>query len=157
MDTDLLRFNFESMRTPDSVFDYNMRTREKVLLKQDRVLGDFDRDNYRTERLHAIARDGTRIPISLVYHENTKRDGSAPLYLYAYCSYGSSTPPTFRSTMLSLVDRGFVYAIAHVRGGQEHGRQWYEDGRLMKKKNTFTDFIDCAEHLVKEGLSLIHI
>ena len=151
MDTDLLRFNFESMRTPDSVFDYNMRTREKVLLKQDRVLGDFDRDNYRTERLHAIARDGTRIPISLVYHENTKRDGSAPLYLYAYGSYGSSTPPTFRSTMLSLVDRGFVYAIAHVRGGQEHGRQWYEDGRLMKKKNTFTDFIDCAEHLVKEG------
>ena len=148
METDVLRFNFESMRTPDSVFEYNMRTRKKVLLKQDRVLGGFDSHNYRSERLEAIARDGTRVPISLVYHERTKRDGSAPLYLYAYGSYGSSTPPTFRSTMLSLLDRGFVYAIAHVRGGQEHGRRWYEGGKLMKKKNTFTDFIDCAEHLV---------
>ena len=147
MNTEVLRFNFESMRTPDSTFDYNMRTRKRALLKQDRVLGNFDTANYRSERLHAIARDGTRVPISLVYHRHTKLDGSAPLYLYAYGSYGASTPPTFRSTMLSLVDRGFVYAIAHVRGGQEYGRHWYEAGKLMKKKNTFTDFIDCAEHL----------
>ncbi len=150
METEVLRFNFESMRTPDSVFDYNMRTRKKTLLKEDRVLGGFDRSNYLTERLDATARDGTRVPISLLYHKDVKRDGSAPLYLYAYGSYGSSTSPSFRSTMFSLVDRGFVYAIAHVRGGQEHGRNWYEEGKLMKKKNTFMDFIDCAEHLVKE-------
>ena len=150
METEMLRFNFESMRTPDSVFDYDMRTRKKTLLKEDRVLGGFDRSNYLTERLDATARDGTRVPISLLYHKDVKRDGSAPLYLYAYGSYGSSTSPSFRSTMFSLVDRGFVYAIAHVRGGQEHGRNWYEEGKLMKKKNTFMDFIDCAEHLVKE-------
>ena len=137
METEVLRFNFESMRTPDSVFDYNMRTRKKTLLKENRVLGGFDRSNYLTERLDATARDGTRVPVSLLYHKDVKRDGTAPLYLYAYGSYGSSTSPSFRSTMFSLVDRGFVYAIAHVRGGQEHGRTWYEDGKLMKKKNTF--------------------
>ena len=150
MDTETLRFSFESMRTPDSVFDYNMSTRRKTLLKEEKVLGGFDRNDYRTERLDAIAGDGTKVPISLVYHKGVKRDGSAPLYLYGYGSYGSSMSAGFRSTMLSLVDRGFVYAIAHVRGGQEHGRHWYEDGKLMKKKNTFTDFIDCAEYLVKK-------
>ncbi len=150
MNTGILRFNFESMRTPDSVFDYNMRTRRKTLLKEKEVLGGFDRNDYRTERLDAPARDGTKVPISLVYHKRVKRDGSAPLYLYGYGSYGSSMSAGFRSTMLSLIDRGFVYAIAHVRGGQEHGRHWYEDGKLMKKKNTFTDFIDCAEYLVKK-------
>lgn len=150
MDAETLRFSFESMRTPDSVFDYNMRTRKKALLKEEKVLGGFDRNDYRTERLDAIAGDGTKVPISLVYHKGVKRDGSAPLYLYGYGSYGSSMSAGFRSTMLSLVDRGFVYAIAHVRGGQEHGRHWYEDGKLMKKKNTFTDFIDCAEYLVKK-------
>ena len=150
MDTETLRFSFESMRTPDSVFDYNMSTRKKTLLKEEKVLGGFDRNDYRTERLDATARDGTKIPISLVYHKRVKQDGSAPLYLYGYGSYGSSMLAGFRSTMLSLVDRGFVYAIAHVRGGQEHGRHWYEEGKLLKKKNTFTDFIDCAEYLVKQ-------
>ena len=150
MNTEILRFSFESMRIPDSTFDYNMRTRQKSLLKQQKVLGGFDSDNYRTERLDATAKDGTKIPISLVYHKSVKRDGTAPLYLYGYGSYGSSMSAGFRSTMLSLINRGFVYAIAHVRGGQEHGRRWYEDGKLMKKKNTFTDFIDCAEHLAKE-------
>ena len=151
MNTEMLRFSFESMRIPDSVFDYNMRTREKTLLKKQKVLGGFKSNNYRTERLDATARDGTKIPISLVSRKNLKRDGTAPLYLYGYGSYGSSMSAGFSSSMLSLIDRGFVYAIAHVRGGQEHGRGWYEDGKLMKKKNTFTDFIDCAEHLVKEG------
>lgn len=150
MDTETLRFSFESMRTPDSSFDYNMSTRKKTLLKEEKVLGGFDRNDYRTERLDATARDGTKIPISLVYHKRVKQDGSAPLYLYGYGSYGASMSASFRSTMLSLVDRGFIYAIAHVRGGQEHGRHWYEDGKLMKKKNTFTDFIDCAEYLVKK-------
>jgi len=150
MNTEILRFSFESMRIPDSTFDYNMRTRQKSLLKQQKVLGGFDSDNYRTERLDATAKDGAKIPISLVYHKSVKRDGTAPLYLYGYGSYGSSMSAGFRSTMLSLINRGFVYAIAHVRGGQEHGRRWYEDGKLMKKKNTFTDFIDCAEHLAKE-------
>ena len=150
MNTETLRFSFESMRIPDSTFDYNMRTRQKSLLKQQKVLGGFDSGNYRTERLDATAKDGTKIPISLVYHKSIKRDGTAPLYLYGYGSYGSSMLAGVRSTMLSLINRGFVYAIAHVRGGQEHGRRWYEDGKLMKKKNTFTDFIDCAEHLAKE-------
>ena len=150
MNTEILRFSFESMRIPDSTFDYNMRTRQKSLLKQQKVLGGFNSDNYRTERLDATAKDGTKIPVSLVYHKSVKRNGTAPLYLYGYGSYGSSMSAGFRSTMLSLINRGFVYAIAHVRGGQEHGRRWYEDGKLMKKKNTFTDFIDCAEYLAKE-------
>ncbi|MFP6879349.1 MAG: prolyl oligopeptidase family serine peptidase, partial [Roseibacillus sp.] len=138
------------LRTPGSVFDYNMRTRKKTLLKEKPVLGGFDRKNYLTERLDATARDGKKVPISLVYRKGLVKDGSAPLFLYAYGSYGSSTHAGFRSSLLSLLDRGFVYALAHVRGGQEHGRSWYEDGKLMNKKNTFTDFIDCAEYLVKE-------
>ena len=149
-DTEVLRFQYESLRTPDSTFDYNMRTREKTLLKEEPVLGGFDKDNYVTERLDATARDGTKVPISLVYRKGLAKDGQAPLFLYAYGSYGHSTNAGFWSPGLSLVDRGFVYAIAHVRGGQEHGRAWYEDGKLMKKKNTFYDFIDCAKHLVNE-------
>lgn len=150
-DAELLRFGFGSMRTPDSVFDYNMRTREKTLLKQQPVLGEFDADNYVTERLFAKARDGARIPISIVYRKGFKKNGKAPLLLYAYGSYGSSMDAFFSSQRLSLLDRGFAYAIAHIRGGQEFGRKWYEDGKLLKKKNTFTDFIDCGEYLIAEG------
>ncbi len=152
-DTDVLRFEYESLRTPDSTFDYNMRTKERTLLKELPVLGGFRKENYVTERLDATARDGTRVPISLVYRKGLRRDGKAPLLLYSYGSYGGSTNAGFRSPVVSLLDRGFVYALAHVRGGQEHGRAWYEDGKLMKKKNTFHDFIDCAEHLVKEKYS----
>ena len=150
-DTERLRFGFSSLRTPQGVFDYNMRTREKTLLKQDPVLGDFDPNHYKTERLWATARDGTRIPISIVYRRGFEKDGTAPLLLYSYGSYGHSSNPSFHSARLSLLDRGFAYAIAHVRGGQEMGREWYEDGKLLDKKNTFNDFIDCAEHLIRKG------
>ena len=150
-DTPVLRFQYESMTTPDSVFDYNMQTREKTLLKRQEVLGGFDPASYVTERLHARARDGVEVPVSLVYRKGLERDGSHPLLLFGYGSYGFSSDATFNPLRLSLLDRGFVYAIAHVRGGQELGRQWYEDGKLLKKKNTFTDFIDCALYLVAEG------
>ena len=149
-DTPLLRYGYTSMTTPRSTFDYNMETREKTLLKQQEVLGTFDSSNYTTERIYAEARDGVKVPVSLVYHNNTKLDGTAPLMLYAYGSYGASMDATFSSSRLSLLDRGFVYAIAHIRGGQELGRAWYEDGKLLNKKNTFTDFIDCAEYLIAE-------
>jgi oligopeptidase B len=123
-------------------------------VKQEQVLGgDFDPANYRTERLWATARDGARVPISIVYRAGLERDGSHPLLQYAYGSYGASMDAAFSSSLLSLLDRGFVYAIAHVRGGQELGRAWYDDGKLLNKKNTFTDFIDCAEHLVAEGFT----
>jgi oligopeptidase B len=150
-DTAVLRYGYSSLTTPRSVFDYDMTTREKELKKQDEVLGGFDRENYVSERLHAMARDGENVPISLVYRKGFERDRSAPLLLYGYGSYGNSIDPSFRSDRLSLIDRGFVFAIAHVRGGEELGRRWYEDGKLFKKKNTFTDFIDCAEYLVERG------
>jgi oligopeptidase B len=149
-DTELLRYGYTSMTTPNSTFDYNMKTKEKTLLKQEEILGDFDPQNYQTERLYAIADDGTKIPISLVYRKGLVKDGNNPLLLYGYGSYGASMDATFSSVRLSLLDRGFVYAIAHIRGGQEMGRQWYEDGKLLKKKNTFTDFIDCGEFLISE-------
>jgi oligopeptidase B len=149
-DTELLRYGYTSLTTPNSTFDYNMRTKEKTLLKQEEVLGGFDPQNYHTERLYAIADDSTKIPISLVYRKGLFKDGNNPLLLYGYGSYGNSMDASFRSDRLSLIDRGFVFAIAHIRGGQEMGRQWYEDGKLLKKKNTFTDFIDCAEYLVAE-------
>lgn len=149
-DTELLRYGYTSMTTPNSTFDYNMKTKEKTLLKQEEVLGGFDPQNYQTERLYAMAEDGTKIPISLVYRKGLVKDGNNPLLLYGYGSYGASMDATFSSVRLSLLDRGFVYAIAHIRGGQEMGRQWYEDGKLLKKKNTFTDFIDCAEFLIAE-------
>ncbi len=148
-DTPLLRFGYTSMTTPTTTYDYHLGTKEKTLLKRTEVLGGFDSNDYITERVWAEARDGTAVPISMVYHKDTPIDGTAPLLLYGYGSYGNSIDATFSSTSLSLVNRGFVYAIAHIRGGQEMGRQWYEDGKLMNKINTFTDFIDCAEYLVE--------
>jgi oligopeptidase B len=148
--TSLLRYSYSSLTTPNSVYDYDMAARTKTLLKQDSVLGGFDSDNYVSRRLWATAGDGTQVPVSLVSRKGLVQDGTAPLLLYAYGSYGYSTDPSFRSTIISLLDRGFVYAIAHVRGGSEMGRQWYEDGKLLKKKNTFTDFNDCARFLINE-------
>lgn len=149
-DTDIVRYGYTSMVTPSSTFDYNMVTKAKTLLKQQEVLGGYNADNYVTERTFATAKDGVKVPISLVYKKGTKKDGSAPLHLYAYGSYGSSMEPTFSSVRLSLLDRGFIYAIAHIRGGEEMGRQWYEDGKMMKKINTFTDFIDCGQFLIDQ-------
>ena len=149
-DTDLLRFGYTSLTTPRSTFDYDMNTMEKKLLKQQEVVGDFDSDNYHAERLYATAKDGVKIPISLVYKKGLEKNGDNPLLLYGYGSYGASMNASFSSVRLSLLDRGFVYALAHIRGGQEMGRYWYEDGKLLKKKNTFTDFIACAEHLITE-------
>ncbi|MGH7700244.1 MAG: S9 family peptidase [Gemmatimonadales bacterium] len=149
-DTPLLRYGYSSLTTPSSTYDYNMETREKTLLKREEVLGGFDPANYVSERLYATARDGTRVPVSLVYRKGMERRFPAPTLLYGYGSYGSSSEATFSSLRLSLLDRGFVYAIAHVRGGQELGRRWYEDGKLLNKKNTFTDFVDVAEHLVAQ-------
>jgi oligopeptidase B len=148
--TPVLRYHYESMTTPDSVFDYDMATREKTLLKEDEVLGGFDKANYVSERVYATARDGERIPVSIVYRKGIERDGDNPLLLYAYGSYGYSRDPSFSAFRISLLDRGVVYAIAHVRGGQEMGRRWYEDGKLLKKKNTFTDFIDVGKYLVDQ-------
>jgi len=147
LETSVLRFGYTSLTTPMTIYDYHMETRRKVLLKREEVLGDFDVSQYHTERLHAQGRDGTSIPISLVYRKGFVADGNAPLLLYGYGSYGSSMDATFSSARLSLLDRGFVYAIAHIRGGEELGRAWYEDGKLLKKMNTFTDFIACAEYL----------
>jgi len=149
-DTTVLRFEYTSMKTPLSIYDYDMVTRQRALLKQEEVLGGFDSDHYVTERLYARASDGTEIPLSIVYRKGTKRDGRNPLLLYGYGAYGFSIDAAFASPRLSLIDRGFVYAIAHVRGGQELGRRWYEEGKLLRKKNTFTDFVACAEHLIRE-------
>lgn len=150
--TDVLRYSYNSMTTPASVIDFNMSTKESTVMKETEVLGGkFDKNNYKSERIWANAADGTKIPISLVYHKTTKLDGSAPLLQYAYGSYGSTTDPRFSTTRLSLLDRGFIYAIAHIRGGQYMGRQWYEDGKMFNKINTFTDFIDASKHLIQEG------
>ena len=146
-----LRFGYASLTTPDSVFDYALDTRAKTLLDQTEVLGGFDSANYVTERLVARAKDGTQVPISLVRRRDTALDRSAPLLLEGYGAYGSSYDAEFDAEVISLLDRGFVYAIAHVRGGEELGRAWYEAGKLLNKRNTFTDFIDCAEHLVSIG------
>ncbi|RMG20492.1 MAG: S9 family peptidase, partial [Methanobacteriota archaeon] len=148
--TNILRIHYTSLITPRTVYDYNMDTRDMELKKQEEVLGGYNPQDYTTERLFAPAPDGTPIPISIVYRKDFKKDGSHPLYLYGYGSYGASRDPFFSSRYLSLLDRGFAYAIAHIRGGGEMGRQWYEDGKLLKKKNTFTDFIACAEYLIKE-------
>jgi oligopeptidase B len=147
--SELLRFSYQSPVTPDSTYEFNMKTREKQLLKQAEVLGGYKPEDYRTERLLAPGQDGTLVPISLVYKNGTQRNGDNPLLLEGYGSYGYSSDPGFNSNVLSLLDRGFIYAIAHVRGGQEMGRYWYEDGKLFKKINTFTDFIACAEYLVR--------
>jgi oligopeptidase B len=145
-----LRYGYTSLTTPYSTFDYDMVTKEKTLKKQQEVLGGYDSKEYVTERLYATAKDGTKVPISLVYKKGFKKDGNAPLLLYGYGSYGVSMDASFGSTRLSLLNRGFVFAIAHIRGGQEMGRLWYENGKLLKKINTFTDFIDCGEFLVRE-------
>ena len=157
-ETTTLRFHYSSLTTPPSVYDYDMETRARTLLKREEVLGDFDPARYETERLLATAPDGVRVPISLVRRKQEIPDRgaaadavAAPLLLYGYGAYGISMEPTFLSARLSLLDRGFTYAIAHVRGGEELGRRWYDDGKLRKKKNTFTDFIACAEHLVAAG------
>jgi len=151
-DTELLRFAYQSLATPSSVIDFNMRTKEKTVLKEQEVLGGkFDKNNYKEERVWATAEDGTKVPISLVYRKGTQKDGKNPLLQYAYGSYGSSMDPWFSTTRLSLLDRGFIFAIAHIRGGEDLGRDWYENGKLLKKKNTFTDFIDCSKYLIKEG------
>jgi oligopeptidase B len=146
----VLRYGYTSLTTPSSIFDYNMGTKEKTLKKQQEVLGGYNPADYTTERLYATAKDGTKVPISLVYKNGFRKDGNAPLLLYGYGSYGASMDASFSSSRLSLLNRGFVYAIAHIRGGQEMGRQWYEDGKLMKKINTFTDFIDCGQFLINE-------
>ncbi|TGV27804.1 S9 family peptidase [Mesorhizobium sp. M4B.F.Ca.ET.143.01.1.1] len=149
-DTEIMRFTYSSMTTPAQVFDYNMRTRERVLLKTQEVPSGHDPDHYVTRRLMAPASDGELVPISLIHHRDTPLDGSAPCLLYGYGSYGITVPASFNTNCLSLVDRGFVYAIAHVRGGKDKGYGWYDDGKRAQKMNTFTDFIACARHLVTE-------
>ncbi|WP_448520054.1 S9 family peptidase [Rhodoflexus sp.] len=148
--TTILRYVYTSFTTPNATYDYDMVAKTKKLLKQQEVLGGFKSEDYQSERLYATARDGVKVPISIVYKKGFKKDGKAPLLLYAYGSYGYSMDVYFSSSRLSLLNRGFAFAIAHIRGGQEMGRQWYENGKLLKKKNTFNDFIDCAKYLVAE-------
>ena len=149
-DTKLLRIGYTSLTTPNTVYDYNMATREFTQLKQQEVMGGFNPEDYESERIMAKARDGVEVPVSIVYRKGFQKDGQQPLLLYGYGSYGNSMDPYFSPVRLSLLDRGFAFAIAHIRGGEEMGRQWYEDGKLLKKKNTFYDFIDCAEYLIAE-------
>lgn len=150
-DTDILRYGYQSMATPSSVIDFNMKTKTKEIKKEQQVLGGkFNKNNYIEERIWATATDGTKVPISMVYRKELKKDGTNPLLLYGYGSYGASMDPFFSSTTLSLLDRGFIFAIAHIRGGEDLGRQWYEDGKFLKKKNTFTDFIDCSKFVINQ-------
>jgi oligopeptidase B len=151
LNTEIVRYAYSSLTTPTTLYDYNVRTREQVLLKRDPVLGSFDPKDYATEFLLADARDGAQIPVSLVYRKGFVRNGSAPLLQYGYGAYGLSMDPSFSSARLSLLDRGFVYAIAHVRGGQEMGRAWYDAGRKLHKKNSFNDFLDVTRALVERG------
>lgn len=151
-DTKVLRYGYNSLNTPASVIDFDMETKEKTVLKETEVLGGkFDKNNYQTERLWATAEDGTRIPLSVIYRKGIKKDGKNPTLVYGYGSYGATIDPYFSSVRLSLLDRGFIFAIAHVRGGEYMGRQWYEDGKLLKKKNTFTDFIAASKFMVDQG------
>ena len=151
VDSTTLRYGYTSLAVPKTIYDHDMVSRRRTRLKQEPVLGEFDPADYRTERLWAVAPDGTRVPISLVSRRDARAGGAKPLLLYGYGSYGYSLDAAFQSERLSLIDRGFTYAIAHVRGGQELGRRWYEDGKLLNKCNSFADFIACAEHLVREG------
>ncbi|MEB3800174.1 S9 family peptidase [Flavobacterium columnare] len=149
-DTEILRYGYQSLKTPSSIIDFNMRTQEKEIKKEQEVLGGtFDKENYEEKRVWATARDGVKVPISLVYKKGIELNAQRPLLQYAYGSYGYSMDCTFSTTRLSLLDRGFIYAIAHIRGGEDLGRPWYEDGKLLKKKNTFTDFIDCSKFLIE--------
>lgn len=148
--TTKFRFAYQSFITPSSIFDYDLKTRTRELLKEQPVLGGYDRKQYQSERIYATAKDGTKIPVSIVYKKGLKRDGSAPMLLYAYGSYGASSSVGFNSGRLSLLERGMIYALAHIRGGGDMGKIWHEQGRMLTKKNTFTDFINCAEHLIAE-------
>ncbi|WP_252729945.1 S9 family peptidase [Zobellia uliginosa] len=151
-DTEILRYGYNSMTTPTSIIDFNMRTEEKQVKKEQEVLGGkFNKNNYKEKRIWAIARDGVKVPMSIVYHKDTPLSKTTPVLQYAYGSYGNTIDPYFSTVRLSLLDRGFVYAIAHIRGGEYLGRPWYEDGKLLKKKNTFTDFVDCSKYLIEEG------
>jgi len=150
-DTSILRFTYTSLLSPSSVFDYDLTTRQRELKKETPVLGGYDKTQYVAERLLAIAPDGSPVPISLVYRKGLQKNGQNPLYLEGYGSYGASYPVSFSSTRLSLLNRGVVMAIAHIRGGSEMGRRWYEDGKFLEKRNTFTDFITCAEHLIQQS------
>lgn len=151
-DTNILRYTYNSLNTPTSVVDFNMATKEKTILKEQEVLGGkFDKDNYTSERIWAVAEDGTKIPVSIIYKKGIKLDGKNPLLQYAYGSYGSTIDPYFSTARLSLLDRGFIYAIAHIRGGEYLGRSWYEEGKLLKKKNTFTDYIDVSKYLIAQN------
>ncbi|RKR13329.1 oligopeptidase B [Maribacter vaceletii] len=149
-DTSILRYGYNSMTTPSSVIDFNMDTKEEFVQKEQEVLGGkFSKENYSSKRIWATARDGVKVPMSIVYHKDTNINEETPVLQYAYGSYGSTIDPYFSSIRLSLLDRGFIFAIAHIRGGEYLGRQWYEDGKLLKKKNTFTDFIDCSKYLIE--------
>ncbi|WP_242204605.1 S9 family peptidase [Aestuariivivens insulae] len=151
-DSEVLRYGFNSLTTPSAVIDYNLKTKTSEIKKEQEVLGGtFKKENYESKRIWATARDGVKIPISLVYRKGIKLDGNNPLLQYAYGSYGSTIDPSFSSIRLSLLDRGFIYAIAHIRGGEYLGRHWYESGKLLSKKNTFTDFIDCSKYLIEQG------
>ena len=151
-DTEILRYGYNSLNTPASIIDFNMATQEKTILKENAVLGGkFDKDNYQTERLWATAKDGKKIPLSVIYRKDLKKDKNNPLLIYGYGSYGATIDPYFSTVRLSLLDRGFIYVIAHVRGGEYMGREWYEDGKLLNKKNTFTDFIDASKYLIAQG------
>ncbi|MEQ8359232.1 MAG: S9 family peptidase [Cytophagales bacterium] len=152
-DTEVLRYGYSSPTTPVSSFDYNMGTKKRKLMKQQEVIGEFSSKNYKADRSYAQAEDGTRIPISIVYRKNLRKKGKNPCLIYGYGSYGSTIDPYFSSVRLSLLDRGFVFAIAHIRGGQINGREWYEDGKFLKKENTFKDFIACSEHLIEKKYS----
>ena len=152
-DSHLLRYGYNSMTTPASLYEYDMVKRESVLLKRQEIIGGYEPSDYVTERHYAPSHDGVMVPVSLVYKKGMKKDGNNPLVLYGYGSYGSSMDAYFSTARLSLLDRGFVWAVAHIRGGEEMGRQWYEDGKLLKKKNTFLDFIYCGKYLVNEGLT----
>jgi len=148
--TSLLRYQFSSLTTPSSTYDYNMDSKESKLLKRSEVVGGYESDKYQSERLYVTVRDGNKVPISIVYKKGLNKDGKNNLLLYAYGSYGSTIDPSFNSNRLSLLDRGFIYAIAHIRGSQTYGRQWYEDGKMFNKINTFNDFIDCSKFLIQE-------
>ena len=153
-DTPILRYGYTALSTPSSVIDFDMNTKEKTIQKEQEVQDEnFDKANYTMERIWATARDGVKVPMSIIYHKNTKRDCTAPLLQYAYGSYGSTTDPNFSSIRLSLLNRGFIYVIAHIRGGEYLGRPWYDDGKMLKKRNTFTDFIDVTKHLIAQKYS----
>jgi oligopeptidase B len=151
--TNLLRLYYSSLVTPNSIIDYHVDTGEWEVKKEDEIPSGYDKSQYVSERIHATAADGTKVPMSIVYKKGLKKDGSNPALLYGYGSYGATIDATFSSNRFSLLDRGFVFAIGHIRGGSDMGRAWYEDGKMLKKKNTFTDFIACAEHLIKEGFT----